>query len=106
MLAKEECGVAVKCLTEAKTKFLKCGEICATYKSTAGAGHTVRPDEAIFFINYGKELKRSLEAGIFNFVPKLDFLNKISIFEQNWIFKNKISIFEQNWIFFNKISIF
>lgn len=63
MLEKEECGVAVKCLTESKNKFLICGESCTKYKSTAGAGHTVRPDEAIFFINYGKELKRSLEKG-------------------------------------------
>ena len=43
--------------------FIKCGEICTTYKNTAGAGHTVRPDEAIFFINYGKALKTSLEKG-------------------------------------------
>ena len=43
--------------------FIKCGEICTTYKNTAGAGHTVRPDEAIFFINYGKALKASLEKG-------------------------------------------
>jgi len=61
VLEKEECGLAVKCLQEAKSKFLQCGEICAQYKKTPGAGHTVKPDEAIFFINYGNELKRSLE---------------------------------------------
>lgn len=60
-LEKEECGLAVKCLQYAKEMFIKCGEICTTYKNTAGAGHTVRPDEAIFFINYGKALKTSLE---------------------------------------------
>lgn len=61
LLLEEKCGEAVKCLTEAKNKFLLCGEICTKYRNTPGAGATVKPDEAIFFINYGKELKRSLE---------------------------------------------
>ena len=65
MLLEEKCGEAVKCLTEAKNKFLLCGEICTKYRNTPGAGATVKPDEAIFFINYGKELKRSLEKGSF-----------------------------------------
>ena len=75
-LEKEECGLAVKCLQYAKETFIKCGEICTAYKSTPGAGHTVRPDEAIFFINYGKALKTSLEKGKNTTVLlKLLFLN-------------------------------
>ena len=36
----------------------------ALKRQAVGAGHTVKPDESIFFINYGKELARALEKGI------------------------------------------
>ena len=35
----------------------------ALQRQAVGAGHTVKPDESIFFINYGKELARALEKG-------------------------------------------
>ena len=38
----------------------------ALQRQAVGAGHTVKPDESIFFINYGKELARALEKGEIN----------------------------------------
>jgi len=61
LLADEKCGPAVSCLRFAKSEFLKCEKLCKEYRSSTGAGHTVKPDEAIFFLNYGKELARALE---------------------------------------------
>jgi len=60
-LAEDKCGDAVKCLQEAKSQFLACEKKCKDYKSSTGAGHTIKPDEAVFFHNYGKELARALE---------------------------------------------
>ena len=36
---------------------------CKDYKNQVGAGHTIKPDEAVFFMNFGKELVRGLEKG-------------------------------------------
>jgi len=60
-LEKEECGTAVKCLQYARDQFINCGKICEQYKKQSGAGNTVHPDKAVFFLNYGAELKRHLE---------------------------------------------
>jgi len=61
LLSQDKCGDAVKCLQEAKSEFLRCEKKCKEYKSSTGAGHTIKPDEAVFFHNYGKELARALE---------------------------------------------
>jgi len=61
LLNEEKCGDAVKFLQESKSEFIKCEKFCKQYRQAVGAGHTVKPDESIFFINYGKELARALE---------------------------------------------
>jgi hypothetical protein len=61
LLSEEKCGEAIKCLQESKQEFLRCERYCKDYKNSVGAGHTIKPDEAIFFLNFGKELVRGLE---------------------------------------------
>ena len=55
-------------------------ELNPVNRQAVGAGHTVKPDESIFFINYGKELARALEKGIkfFSLVRTTKFILNFS----------------------------
>jgi len=61
LLECEKCGESVRVLEESLKYLQTASKLCSEYKDAKGAGSTIKPNEHSFYINFCKNLNRTLE---------------------------------------------